>query len=121
MARIVEVLKTERHVVLASIESDCVRVGFVESDAPGDQVGSVYHWLGLTVGWVRPVRKRWFNAWLDRRVFRSVAEAIETVVAAVHRREFLAREAEAQIQASRATMKALADLERELNGEVGSC
>jgi len=52
--------------------------------------------------------------WFWRKTEPTVWEALEDVVAHMHRQQFMKREAEAQVDTARATMRAMAELEREL-------
>ena len=110
---IIEVLRTERHVVLARVDGRRVYVGFVPKDASQSVREDLYLWNKLVKGWVNPTKRGLIRS-LFEETERSIPEAVDAVIAEVHRHEFLVREAEAQVDAARSTMKALAEIEREL-------
>ena len=87
----------------------------------------VYFWLAQ-LSWQEHARRDRYNdkdwnigftvpksGWFKWTSEASIGEAMEEQMARLHHQEFLMREAEVQVGASRATIKALVEIERELS------
>jgi hypothetical protein len=101
--------------VLQGQDGRCVRA-YIHGDFVGFWVGKYPNCDGSgcskRYGYVNP---KTTGRWWWEKTQPSVQEALERTVADMHRQEFLTREAASQIDAARATMRALAEIEKELS------
>ncbi len=111
----ITVYEGERLLLHAHITPGEVQFGLVTPEKMNRTKGRPRPWLFWDfprVGYVSP--KDTGRLWW-RRTQVSVGEAMQEVMAELHRREFLMREAESQVEATRATIRALAEIEKELS------
>ena len=106
---VIEVYQGERLMLMAKITAGEVRFGLISRERR--HVGW-WDWGYPRVGYVSP-RETGFLWW--RKTQRSVGEAMQEVMGELHRREFLMREGEAQVEATRASIRVLAEIEKELS------
>jgi hypothetical protein len=102
----------ERFAVVARCLPDGkVTVSVGRAEYSDEQVWNHSHSFLDRVGYVNPKQTGilWWRRWQP-----SVADAVQAAMQDLHRREFQLEEGERQIAAARHSLKAIADLEREL-------
>jgi len=107
----IEVYRGELLTLMAMVTPDLVRFGLLETSqlSVGNRAGNTAWWKHKQCGFTSPENK-WWGSYQP-----SIGEAMQEVMSVLHRQEFLMREAESQVNATRATIKALAEIEKELS------